>query len=85
MNKQNDLHVCSTRRADGLTHRYCDVYKAPYRLNYLIPKVIKLFDSDENENKNSPIYVYPDNTTRSRGPDMENTRGDVRRCRSWTP
>jgi hypothetical protein len=30
MNKRN-LHVWLNRRADGLTHRYCDAYKPPYR------------------------------------------------------
>ena len=32
MNRRNNLHVCSTRRADGLTHRECDTYKPAYRL-----------------------------------------------------
>ena len=32
MNRQNNLHVCSTRRVDGLTRRQCDTYKPTYQL-----------------------------------------------------
>jgi hypothetical protein len=31
VNRQNNLHICTTRRADGLTRRYCDVDEPGYR------------------------------------------------------
>jgi len=82
VNKRNDLHVWLNRCADGLTRRYCDAYKAPYRLNYPFLKLLSDLTAMRMRIRTRRfIYIR----TIRRGTDMKNTRGDVRRCRSWTP